>query len=244
MELSSEGKQLNHYFNIPEAVDLKNALARLILDDKKESFEKIVSEGKKLSIRTRQTTDKKGEKVVFVIKASVDDDSSSNGVKRIEFESVVGITLNALDNILLDAGLTYQAKWSRERQEYVIKDIHICLDKNAGYGYLAEFEKVTTDENDLELAYKLYESIYNTVFSSDEDYLPDDMYIDLIHEFTYVLPKKELVTAEQVMNKYNEESANDEVFSAAYTSASRKDLEKQQKIRDGKAKRQTNMTYC
>lgn len=150
MELSSEGKQLNHYFNIPEAVDLKNALARLILDDKKESFEKIVSEGKKLSIRTRQTTDKKGEKVVFVIKASVGDDSSSNGVKRIEFESVVSITLNALDNILLDAGLTYQAKWSRERQEYVIKDIHICLDKNAGYGYLAEFEKVTTDENDLE----------------------------------------------------------------------------------------------
>ncbi len=150
IKLSSEGKQLNHYFNVPEGVDLKNALSKLISEDKKESFDKIIKDGKKLSIRTRQSTDKVGEKVIFVIKASVGDDSSSNGVKRIEFESQVNISLDALDKVLLDAGLTYQAKWSRERQEYISGDLHVCLDKNAGYGYLAEFEKVTSDEKELE----------------------------------------------------------------------------------------------
>jgi adenylate cyclase class IV len=28
--------------------------------------------------------------------------------------------------------------------------LHVCLDKNAGYGYLAEFEKVTSDEGELD----------------------------------------------------------------------------------------------
>jgi adenylate cyclase class IV len=163
IKLSSEGKQLNHYFNVPEGVDLKTALSALIPEDKKESFDKIIKDGKKLSIRTRQSTDKNGEKVIFVIKASVGDDSSSNGVKRIEFESQVMISLDALDKVILNAGLTYQAKWSRERQEYVSGDLHVCLDKNAGYGYLAEFEKVTSDEKELEKTRKDLLEFMNTV---------------------------------------------------------------------------------
>jgi len=163
LKLSSEGKQLNHYFNVPEGVDLKTALASLIPEDRKESFDKIIKDGKKLSIRTRQSTDKTGEKVIFVIKASVGDDSSSNGVKRIEFESQVKISLDALDKILLNAGLTYQAKWSRERQEYISGDLHVCLDKNAGYGYLAEFEKVTSDEKELEKTRKELVDFMKTV---------------------------------------------------------------------------------
>lgn len=150
LKLSTEGKQLNHYFNVPVGVDLKTALVSLIPADKKGAFDQIVSEGKKLSVRTRQSIDSKGEKVIFVIKASVGDDTSSNGVKRIEFESQVDISLDVLDQILLQAGLTYQAKWSRERREYVSGDLHVCLDKNAGYGYLAEFEKVTSDEGELD----------------------------------------------------------------------------------------------
>lgn len=100
-----------------------------------------------------------------------------------------------------------------------------------------------TDEETLEVAYKMYESLYNTVFSSDEDYVPDEMYIELIHEFTTTLPQKELATQEELMKTYNKESANDEVFSVAYTSAGKKDIEKFQKVKQGKSKRQTNATY-
>ena len=55
------------------------------------------------------------------------------------------LTLDQLDQILLDSDFQYQAKWSRKREEYKYKDMTVCIDKNAGYGYLAEFEKVVTE---------------------------------------------------------------------------------------------------
>jgi adenylate cyclase class IV len=63
-----------------------------------------------------------------------------------EFEEPVAVSLNELDSLLLDAGFMYQAKWSREREEYAYKGANVCLDKNAGYGYLAEVEKIVHDE--------------------------------------------------------------------------------------------------
>src|SRR3989344_4557302 len=50
-----------------------------------------------------------------------------------------------LGTLILSAGFAYQAKWSREREEYLCHGINITLDKNAGYGWLAEFEKVVDD---------------------------------------------------------------------------------------------------
>jgi predicted adenylyl cyclase CyaB len=83
-----------------------------------------------------------------VVKASIDDTTSSNGTARIEFEAELStLSLDALDKLLLDAGCSYQAKWSRDRKEYQFKDIVVCIDRNAGYGYLAELEKIVhTDE--------------------------------------------------------------------------------------------------
>ncbi|MES2216577.1 MAG: CYTH domain-containing protein [Patescibacteria group bacterium] len=145
-KLVGQGKQLNHYFNTPaDTAKLIHGVEALVPAEKKAAFEKILKEGKKISLRTR---DADGT-VILVMKASVGDDSSSNGVTRIEFESKVNKSLAELDQLLLDSGATYQAKWSREREEYAAGDMHICLDKNAGYGYLAEFERVTPDESSL-----------------------------------------------------------------------------------------------
>lgn len=141
--LLGKNNQLNHYFTVSDTSNFKDTLTNHISADKKESFEKILSEGSNFSIRTRDTD---GE-VKLVVKASIGSDSSSNGVSRMEFEDKMNITLDELDKLLIDAGLEYQAKWSREREEYKLDDINICLDKNAGYGYLAEFEKVVEDKS-------------------------------------------------------------------------------------------------
>ena len=147
IKLASKSKQLNHYFNPPKDFSLlETNFAKYIPEDKKNTFTNILERGQKLSIRTRDADGK----VILVIKASVGDDTSSNGVKRIEFESEMKMDLTKLDSLLIDSGCTYQAKWSREREEFVSGNLHVCLDKNAGYGYLAEFEKVTNDENTLE----------------------------------------------------------------------------------------------
>lgn len=143
LEAIGQGSQLNHYFNTPTDLEkFSNHLKSFIPEDHQESFDKIITEGKNISIRTR---DANGT-VSFVIKASIDDHSSSNGVSRMEFEvPIADKTLDELDQVVLGAGLTYQAKWSRQREEYRSGDINITIDKNAGYGYLAEFERVIED---------------------------------------------------------------------------------------------------
>ena len=139
--LLNSNKQLNHYFIINDVGRLKQKLGSRIARRDQTSFNKILKEGSNFSVRTRDTDGK----VLLVIKASIGQDTSANGISRMEFESEMKMTLDDLDQLLLDLGLKYQAKWSREREEYRLDDTNICLDKNAGYGYLAEFEKVVTD---------------------------------------------------------------------------------------------------
>lgn len=137
----SKNNQLNHYFILNDGIEFKNRLKQHVKNV--ELFEKILEEGNDFSVRTRDTDGV----VKLVVKASIGDDTSSNGVSRMEFEEKMDMTLDELDQLLLDSGLEYQAKWSREREEYKLGDMNICLDKNAGYGYLAEFEKIVDDKN-------------------------------------------------------------------------------------------------
>lgn len=134
-------KQLNHYFKISDVVKFRESFSQLINESKRNLFNKILKEGNDFSVRTREANGK----VLLVVKASIGDDTSSNGVSRMEFESEMDMSLDKLDKHLLNAGFEYQAKWSREREEYKLDDTNICIDKNAGYGYLVEFEKVVTD---------------------------------------------------------------------------------------------------
>lgn len=127
-------KQLNHYFM---GGDISAIRSRIALIQIPEKFDRA----KDISVRTRQAD----EKVILVIKASVDDTTSSNGTARLEFESPVNLSLDELDKVLLDSGFQYQAKWSRERQDFKYQGMNVSIDKNAGYGYLAEFEKIIDD---------------------------------------------------------------------------------------------------
>lgn len=142
----STNTQLNHYFTGGDLETLYAETEHLFSDEVKEGFKNIALNGKDFSVRTRQRNDE----VILVVKASVDEGTSSNAVSRLEFEGTVSITLDELDALLLAAGFTYQAKWSREREEYTYKGANVCIDKNAGYGYLAEFEKVVGDDADIE----------------------------------------------------------------------------------------------
>ena len=140
-KLTSKNKQLNHYFNISDVVKFKRSLESRIDKSKVAVFRKILEKGSNFSIRTRETDGR----VILVIKASIDEGTSANTVSRMEFESEMKMSLEELGRLLLEAGLTYQAKWSREREEYKSDSANVCIDKNAGYGYLAEFEKVVAD---------------------------------------------------------------------------------------------------
>ncbi|MCK5095731.1 MAG: CYTH domain-containing protein [Candidatus Pacebacteria bacterium] len=146
LKLKSQNKQLNHYFIDGDTDLLYQKMTKHVSKRSREKFKKILTEGEDHSIRTRQLNDT----VILVVKASIDDTTSSNGISRMEFESEVDMSLDELDKILLDCDFSYQAKWSRQREEYESNGMNICIDKNAGYGYLAEFEKVVEDTNEVE----------------------------------------------------------------------------------------------
>lgn len=99
-------------------------------------------------MRTRGTKDE----TILVVKATVNDETSSNGTARIEWEvDLAPMSLDDMDKLVLTAGFDYQAKWSRDRDEYRLSDnTALCVDRNAGYGYLAEFERVITDADAVE----------------------------------------------------------------------------------------------
>lgn len=145
-KIISINKQLNHYFSGNDVATLYKNTRELFKDDERGKFEKIVEKGESFSVRTRQRDDE----VLLVVKASIDDGTSENTVSRLEFEEPVSISLDELDQKVLGSGFEYQAKWSREREEYAYKGANICIDRNAGYGYLVEFEKVVNDESEIE----------------------------------------------------------------------------------------------
>lgn len=138
----SSNKQLNHYFKDGDVKELFKKVEHLFSGEQHDKFQMIVERGNGFSVRTRQ----RDREVLLVVKASIDEGTSENTVKRMEFEEPVSVSLDELDTLVLEAGFEYQAKWSRDREEYEYKGANVCFDRNAGYGYLAEFEKIVTDE--------------------------------------------------------------------------------------------------
>lgn len=161
--------QLNHYFLANgNFQDLKNKLQEYIHTDHHHKLEDILINWKKHSIRTRDAD----WKVLFVIKATKDDTSSENGTARLEFEhETPGLTIHQLDQLILDNGFEYQSKWSRNRKDYAYKDFNVSIDKNAWYGYVAEFEKIISDPDQIDQA---KESIRQELANLGVEELPQD----------------------------------------------------------------------
>jgi len=146
---AAHSSQLNHYFEGGNLEALAESVARRCLSEEKcIQFEDLAKNAKTFSVRTRQ----KDTGVYLVIKAAIDDTTSENGIARIELDEKVDIPLDALDALILGSGFSYQAKWSRDRDEYIYRGLNVCLDRNAGYGWLAEFEKIVHAEADTEPA--------------------------------------------------------------------------------------------
>lgn len=138
LTLESKNKQLNHYLTGGTLENLAKVMAPHISGVAEIRLDDLASRAKEFSVRTRE----KNGRVFLVVKVSVDDSTSSNGITRIELEEKVSLSLDELDKLVLSAGFSYQAKWSREREEYLCLGTNVCLDRNAGYGWVAEFERL------------------------------------------------------------------------------------------------------
>lgn len=150
----AHNRQLNHYFEPKDRADtgalerLAGTMGQHLPEDSLARLRDLAARADTFSVRTRD----KDNIVLLVVKASVGADSSANGVSRMEFEAQVPLTIVELDDLVRASGFEYQAKWSREREEFVCKGVNVCIDRNAGYGYIAEFERVVDDPSGLAAA--------------------------------------------------------------------------------------------
>lgn len=150
-------KQLNHYFSYNDysLAYLFNTLKQHLNTDEELELSSVLDKGSNYSIRTRCINNKD---TYFIIKYSLFDKDSSNGSIRKEYEIKLDLTVEDLDKLLLDNGLNYSSKWSRERDIYTKDNYTATIDLNAGYGYLLELETLT---NDLDSANSYKEILLN-----------------------------------------------------------------------------------
>jgi adenylate cyclase class IV len=149
--LISKNTQLNHYFEIDKFFkhplhSLVSVMREHLPEHAIEKLRDLAVRASNFSLRSRFMKEGEKSKTLLVVKASVGDDTSENGIARIEFEEHFPLSLDFLNELITTNGFRYQAKWSREREEYVCRGVNVTLDKNAGYGWLAELERMVEDE--------------------------------------------------------------------------------------------------
>lgn len=143
-------KQLNHYF------DCDGNIIKLC-----QHFNIEYIEGLKYSLRTRQIESAGNQKTILVVKFSFSD--AHNGTSRVEVEKETNLTLSDLDDIISGFDFSYLSKWSRERTTFSCEDFTLCLDKNAGYGHLAEFEIVSKNQENISSVESYLKSLINSL---------------------------------------------------------------------------------
>lgn len=143
LKLTGRSNQLNHYFDSKgDPWKLSEAVGGFLSDRDRAAFGKILTEAKSFALRTRDADGK----ILLVIKAAIRegrDGDDQHALERLEGEyETAAPDIDTLDEAIRSAGYGFLSKWSRERREYRYKDFTVCLDRNAGYGFVAEIEKL------------------------------------------------------------------------------------------------------
>ncbi len=147
---SARSNQLNHYFDAAgDREQVAVAVTPFLNATDLAAFQQILGQAKSYALRTR---DADGN-VLLVIKAAKGDGDDQHALERLEGEyETTAPDIDTLDEAIRSAGYDFLSKWSRERVEYDYKDYTVCIDKNAGYGYVAEIEKIVPSSEEAETA--------------------------------------------------------------------------------------------
>lgn len=145
LEQTGASSQLNHYFDDSgDPAELSDAVKPALEPSDYESFRHILESSKSFALRTRQDS----EGVKLVVKAAKDGEDVQHAVERLEGEYLTDQTeIGQLDELIQGAGYGFLSKWSRDRWEFRYKDYTVTVDRNAGYGYVAEFERIVTEQS-------------------------------------------------------------------------------------------------
>ncbi len=149
LKKTSEQHQLNHYFKDGTLDTLLHSFAPYLTPEQIKQLQQISKTATSINVRSRQ----KNDTVLLIIKGSLDAASAAHSHQRMEFEAPLEMTLEQLDQVILAAGWQIEAKWQADRVMYDADGITTDMMFTPGYGYVAEFEKVVTNEDEREAAH-------------------------------------------------------------------------------------------
>lgn len=167
MELVSTQRQRNHYFHGGSLESLIEHAATHLSPEHIESLRAIDATATHINVRSRQ----KNDDVLLIAKGSLDATSAAHSHQRMEFEAIVPLTIDQLDDLILASGWSLEAKWQANREIYSALGLTIDTIVTPGYGYMVEFERVVTDDSSREEA---HQQILDVMESLGVDELPND----------------------------------------------------------------------
>lgn len=145
---TGQSNQLNHYFDSAgDLVALRKAVKPFLNAQDQTALDEILRQSKTFALRTR---DADGQ-IRLVVKAAKGEGDNQHALERLEGEyETTASDIDTLDQAIQTAGYGFLSKWSRDRREYRYKDYTVTVDRNAGYGYVAEIEKIVPDSDQAE----------------------------------------------------------------------------------------------
>lgn len=165
--LVSEQHQLNHYFRGGDLAQLASSAAHHLSESQRATLSEINEKATHINVRTRQ----KNDTVLLIVKGSLDATSAVHSHHRMEFEAPVTLSINELDELILNSGWQLEAKWQADRKIYDTLGLTLDLYFTPGYGYMAEFERVVSDNNDRQAA---HQQLVDVMESLGVQELPND----------------------------------------------------------------------
>lgn len=167
MKLVSVQRQRNHYFHGGSLEKLIEHAVSHLSAEQLENIKDINATATHINVRSRQ----KNDEVLLIVKGSLDDVSAAHSHHRMEFEGVVPLDIDQLDDLILESGWLLEAKWQANREIYSALGLTVDTIVTPGYGYMVEFERVVTDDSSREEA---HQQILDVMESLGVEELPND----------------------------------------------------------------------
>ncbi len=135
---------LSYFYEPVESVSQLLAATQNLLEDVDFSeLKSLLENSEELVVKSRSIDDV----VYFAVKGASRGEDAVHAISRIEFETEINDSLEAVNGELVSKGLKLASKWSSKRDYFELENgIEMNIEFVSGYGYKAELEILTEDD--------------------------------------------------------------------------------------------------
>jgi adenylate cyclase class IV len=160
---------ISYFYEPAESKDQILAVARKLLKDKElAELTKLVKHSVEIMVKCRSIDDTN----YFSVKGAAAGQDAVHAANRMEFEAGLSMSLEEINQVIVDAGIKLVSKWSSRRDFYSLgQGLKADIEFVAGYGHKAELEVVIQDGESVDDAMATIDELADKLdlyYASDE----------------------------------------------------------------------------